>query len=149
MSQSSKTADGGPETRLGDAVTEVSDLARTPAAKYTRFILVGALNTAFGYAAFSGLTWLGWEDLYAVPAAMIVGVAFNFVTYGKLVFESLDRRNLPRFVLGYVGLYVCNVAGLRALAWSGLEAYRAQAVLTIPLAMLSYLINDRWVFRAK
>jgi putative flippase GtrA len=130
-------------------VTEVSDLARPPAAKYIRFILVGALNTAFGYAVFSGLTWLGWEDLYAVPAATAAGVTFNFVTYGKLVFKSLDRRNVPRFALGYAGLYICNIAGLRALAGTGLDAYRSQAALIIPLAILSYVINDRWVFRAK
>ena len=130
-------------------MTEVKDLARTASGKYARFILVGALNTAFGYATFAGLTWLGWEDLYAVPAAMTACVAFNFMTYGKLVFESLDRRNLPRFVLGYTGLYVCNVAGLRALAGAGLETYAAQAALVIPLAILSYVINDRWVFRAK
>lgn len=130
-------------------MTEVSGPAPTASTKYVRFILVGALNTVFGYTVFSGLTWLGWEDLYAVPAAMAVCVTFNFMTYGKLVFKSLDRRNLPRFALGYAGLYICNVAGLRALAGAGLDAYRSQAALVIPLAILSYVINDRWVFRAK
>jgi putative flippase GtrA len=117
--------------------------------KGVRFILVGGLNTVFGYLVFAGLTRLGWRDLVAVPAAAAAGVAFNFVTFGKLVFESLERRNLPRFLLGYAGIYICNVAGLRALARVGLGAYAAQAVLLLPLATMSYLINDRWVFRAR
>jgi putative flippase GtrA len=118
-------------------------------AKYVRFILVGGLNTVFGYLVFAGLIRLGWRDVFAVPAASVVGVAFNFMTYGKLVFASLDARSVPRFVIGYVGLYACNVGGLRALARVGLDAYKAQAALVIPLAILSYVYNDRWVFRAK
>jgi putative flippase GtrA len=117
--------------------------------KYLRFLLVGGLNTLFSYLVFSGLIWLGWRDVYALPVATVAGISFNFLTYGKLVFESLDRRNLPRFVLGYLGLYVCNVLGLRALARVGLDAYAAQALLTVPLALVSYIVNDRWVFRAR
>ena len=120
-----------------------------PGAKGVRFVLVGVLNTLFGYLVFAGLTRLGWRDLVAVPVAYAAGIAFNFVTFGKLVFESLDRRHLPRFILGYAGLYVCNVTGLRALARLGASAYVGQALLVIPLALLSYVINDRWVFRAK
>jgi putative flippase GtrA len=128
-------------------VNSTSD-RRIPA-KYIRFILVGGLNTVFGYLAFAGLTRLGWRDVFAVPVAAVAAIAFNFVTYGKLVFESLDRRNLPRFVLGYLGIFVCNVAGLRAFARLGVGAYVAQAALVVPLAILSYVLNDRWVFHAK
>lgn len=117
--------------------------------KYVRFVLVGGFNTLFGYLVFTGLLRLGVGDAFAIPAAMVVAVAFNFITYGKVVFESLNARNLPRFVLGYLGLYICNLTGLRALARVGLDAYKGQAVLVIPLAIMSYVLNDRWVFRAK
>ena len=117
--------------------------------KLARFVLVGGLNTVFGYAVFAGFTRLGWPDFLAIPAATVVGVAFNFITYGKLVFASLNARNLPRFLLGYFGLYICNLTGLRVLARVSLDAYKAQALLVIPLAILSYVINDQWVFRAK
>ena len=122
---------------------------RANTGKYVRFILVGALNTLFGYLVFAGLVSLGWRDIFAVPAATAAGVAFNFITYGKLVFASLDGHSLPRFVIGYVGLYVCNITGLRVLARFAVDAYKAQAVLVVPLAIVSYVINDRWVFRAK
>lgn len=127
----------------------MNSTSRSVPAKYIRFILVGGLNTAFGYLVFAGLTRLGWRDVLSVPAATAAAIGFNFLTYGKLVFESLDRRSLPRFILGYAGLYVCNVAGLRALARLGIGAYLAQAALVIPLALLSYVLNDRWVFHAK
>jgi putative flippase GtrA len=110
---------------------------------------VGGLNTLFGYLVFAGLVSLGWRDIFAVPAATAAGVAFNFITYGKLVFASLDGHSLPRFVIGYVGLYVCNITGLRVLARFAVDPYKAQAVLVVPLAIVSYVINDRWVFRAK
>lgn len=117
--------------------------------KYVRFILVGGLNTLFGYLVFAALIGWGWRDVFAVPAATVAGTAFNFLTYGKWVFDSLDRRGLPRFMIGYAGVYACNLTGLRLLARMGLDAYRAQAVLIVPLAVVSYVINDRWVFRAK
>ena len=114
--------------------------------KVVRFALVGGLNTVFGYLVFAGLTALGWTDVWAVPGAMAAGVVFNFLSYGKLVFASLDARRLPRFIAAYLGLYLCNVSGLRALARVGLDAYAAQALLVVPLAVLAFL-NDRWVFR--
>ena len=119
-----------------------------PTAKFVRFMIAGFVNTLFGYAIFAGLTRLGCPDVLAVPAAMTVGVAFNFLSYGKMVFASLDPRRLPRFVAAYLCVYACNLLGLRALARLGLDAYGAQAILVFPLAALAYVLNDRWVFRA-
>jgi putative flippase GtrA len=116
------------------------------AIKVIRFVFVGLMNTAFGYLIFAGLTWFGCPDVLAVPAAMMVGVIFNFLSYGGIVFSSLDARHLPRFVAAYLGLYACNLFGLRMLARFDMNAYAAQAVLVVPLAALAYLLNDRWVF---
>jgi putative flippase GtrA len=119
-----------------------------PVPKVLRFVIVGVMNTVFGYFVFACLTALGCSDLLAVPAAMAVGVMFNFLSYGRLVFASLDTRRLPRFIVGYLCVYACNLFGLRVLERLGLNAYSAQAVLVFPLAVLAYFVNDRWVFRA-
>jgi putative flippase GtrA len=116
--------------------------------RVVRFLGVGALNTLFGYAVFAGLTALGCPDVLSVPASMTVGIIFNFLSYGTLVFASLAGRHFLRFVAAYVCLYAGNLSGLRALTHAGLNAYAAQAILVLPLAMLAYLLNDRWVFRA-
>ena len=115
--------------------------------KEARFMVVGVVNTVFGYAVFACLSALGCPDLTAVPVAMAAGVGFNFLSYGRLVFASLDIRRLPRFVAAYLCVYACNLIGLRALARLGLTAYSAQALLVFPLALFAYLLNDRWVFR--
>jgi putative flippase GtrA len=120
---------------------------RTLSAKLVRFILAGVLNTLFGYAVFAGLTMMGWSDLFSVPSAMAAGIAFNFVSYGKLVFSSLDIRRVPRFVAGYLCLYACDVFGLRLLSRLGMSSYAGQALLVVPLAVVAFFINDRWVFR--
>ena len=116
--------------------------------KIARFAIAGVVNTAFAYIAFATLTGLGCSDVLAVPAAMTAGVVFNFLSYGKMVFKSVDPRRLPRFISVYLCLCVCNVLGLRALAHLGLGAYGAQAMLVFPIATLAYVLNDRWVFRA-
>jgi putative flippase GtrA len=119
----------------------------SPSSKVVRFIAVGALNTAFGYAVFAGLTMLGWPDTIALATAMAAGIAFNFFSYGKWVFALLDLQRLPRFVAAYLCIYTANLLGLRSLARLGLSAYAAQLALVVPLAALVFLLNDRWVFR--
>ncbi len=111
-----------------------------------RFVLVGVLNTIFGYATFATLTAMGCSEAWAVPGAMLAGVLFNFVTYGKVVYESLDQRRIPRFAMAYLFVYGCDIVGLRVLERSGLDAYHAQFILALPLAATMYLLNDRWVF---
>ena len=115
--------------------------------KIIRFILVGFVNSVFGYAVFAGLTMIGCPDVAAVPVAMAVGVVFNFLSYGKLVFASLDPRRLPRFLAAYSCLYACNVFGPSGAGKAGAERLAAQAFLVFPLAALAYFLNDRWVFR--
>jgi putative flippase GtrA len=141
---------GRPHVGKGLAVIAcgpVVTMNAKPIPKVVRFVIVGAVNTLFGYLVFAGLTRLGISDVLAVPAAMAIGAIFNFLSYGKMVFASLDPRRLPRFVAAYLCLYACNVLGLRALERLSLEAYGAQALLVFPLAALAYFLNDRWVFR--
>lgn len=118
-----------------------------PSPKIVRFIVVGALNTAFGYAVFASLTMLGWPDTIGLATAMAAGIAFNFFSYGKWVFALLDLQRLPRFIAAYLCIYSANLLGLRALTRLGLSAYAAQFALLFPLAALAFLVNDRWVFR--
>lgn len=110
-------------------------------------MLVGALNALFGYAVFSMFVIMGSPNWGSVLAGNIAGVAFNFATTGGLVFRQLAWRNLPRFVLCYFVLVVINTFLLGALEARVGSKFLIQALLTIPLAALSYLILSRWVFR--
>lgn len=114
---------------------------------FLRFILVGLVNTLFGYGVFV-LAWLlTQQSIVALAIATIVGVAFNFMSTGAFVFGSTHRRHVAGFVAAYGFLFVLNAVALRALEAASLNAALAQALLTAPMATLSYLLNSRLVFR--
>ena len=53
--------------------------------KFARFLLVGVLNTLFGYFLYGTLILIGLDYKYAVLLATILGDLFNFQTTGRLV----------------------------------------------------------------
>jgi putative flippase GtrA len=114
--------------------------------RFVRFLAVGVLNTVFGYACFAALLWLGLHYSLALLLATVAGVLFNFRTIGGLVFGSSDRRLLARFVAVYALVYTANVAALTLLQAAGLDAFVAQALLLLPVAVASFLLHRRFVF---
>src|SRR4051794_19550907 len=76
------------------------------------FILVGALNTAFGYSVYAAGYLAGLSPSLALLIASCLGMAFNFITIGSVVFGSLRLKALPTFVAIYIIIYLVNVSGL-------------------------------------
>jgi putative flippase GtrA len=111
------------------------------------FLAVGALNTAFGLAVYSvfihffGIIWL------AVLCGMIAGVVFNFFTLGGVVFRRLEGRRFIRFALVYVFIFVVNTAALYGLGRGTDQLLLLQVALAAPLALLSYFLQSRFVFK--
>lgn len=125
-------------------MTAVNSDTRT---RFLRFLLVGGLNTAFGFAVYAVLIRLGLHYSAAAALATVLGVLFNFRTYGSLVFGGARARRLPRFVAVYATLYLVNVVGIGALVHAGASSLLAGLVLLLPVAALGYLLNARFVFR--
>ena len=117
--------------------------------RFLRFLVVGGINTLFGYGAFAALIYLGVHYAVASLVATVAGVLFNFQTTGRLVFANADPDKLLRFIGVYAILYCIGLAGLRAGEVLGYSAYLTGAVLLLPNAMLSYLLNKRLVFQPK
>jgi putative flippase GtrA len=114
--------------------------------QFGRFLFVGGINTAFGYGFFASLIYLGLPDALAALGASVAGPLFNFLTTGKLVFDQLDSRRLPRFLGVYASLYFLAVAELRVgrmLDWS---PYFTGAVATLPNALLGFVLMKKLVF---
>ena len=112
------------------------------------FLLVGILNTIFGYSLFALFIYLGLYYPLAVLFSTILGVLFNFKTIGKLVFDSSDNGLIFRFILVYVITYLLNIFFLWLFKWLGFEnMYINGFVLLIPLAAVSFLLNKFFVFR--
>ena len=111
-----------------------------------RFLLAGAVNTLFGYAIYS-LGILAEAPVWlALLIGMLLGTVFNFFTTGGYAFRQLLPQRYPRFVACYLLLYGVNLLLIEALsAWIS-DKLQIQAVLLIPLALLSYFLLARLVF---
>jgi putative flippase GtrA len=113
---------------------------------FLRFLAVGGLNTAFGYACYAGLVLLGAPLWLAVGGATLLAFFFNFFSYGGLVFGRTSYLLLPRFLIFYSGMSVTNFALLRVLTGLGFGPLLAQALLLPLLAASGFIVMRRFVF---
>ena len=112
-----------------------------------RFILVGILNTMVGYGLFALFIYLGLHYSLAVLFSTVLGVLFNFKSIGRLVFNTNNNKRIYHFIGVYTFLYLLNVSGLWGLSSIGIEdMYVAGAVLLAPLAIMSFILNRKFVF---
>lgn len=111
-----------------------------------KFLLVGGLNTAFGYSVFVVGLWAGLHYSAAIAVATVLGTLFNFKSTGTLVFRSRDNSRLWRFVAVYGVVYALNVLGVAVLLRLGVPEWLGGLLLALPLAILSYGLNSRYVF---
>ena len=114
--------------------------------QFIRFLAVGVLNSLFGYGCFALLVYLGMHYAASLFFATVAGVLFNFKTTGFLVFNSRDNRLIWGFVATYIAVYVINVMCLKALTVVGVDVYYGGAALVLPMAILAYFLNKRFVF---
>lgn len=115
--------------------------------KFIRFLFVGALNTLFGYLVYALFIFLGLHYSLAVFCSTILGILFNFKTIGVIVFNNNNNRLIFRFFAVYGINYILNVAGLTLLKFMGSDnMYINGLFLVLPLALLSFLLNKKYVF---
>ncbi|MCX5786126.1 MAG: GtrA family protein [Elusimicrobia bacterium] len=115
--------------------------------RFIRFLIVGGLNTLVGYALFALLIFAGLHYSLAVFLSTLLGILFNFKTTGSLVFKHSNNRLIFKFVSGYAVVYFLNVGLLKELSVLGFNMYAAGAMLLPPMALVSYFLNSRLVFR--
>lgn len=116
------------------------------ALKFVRFILVGGLNTLFGYGLYALLIFIGLHYSLASLLGTILGVLFNFKTTGVIVFKSRDNKLIFKFFAVYGVIYLINLLGLYIFDLLVLDAYLAGAMLLLPMAVLAYWLNKKLVF---
>lgn len=114
--------------------------------QFVRFLLVGLLNTAFGYALFAGFILLGASLALALAGGTVLGVLFNFRTIGRLVFANRELRLLPRFIAVYSLYFILNLACLQGLLRLGLAPLLAQLLLLPWLSAVNFVLLRRLVF---
>lgn len=126
-----------------------------PSKQVIRFILVGGLNTLFGFLVYSGFILFDSPTWVALLGSNVAGIVFNFFTIGGMVFFDLSPMRFPLFVLSYTAVYAINlelIDLIMAMSHGRLAAMEhgriaAQAILVLPMAVVSYLILRNYVFR--
>jgi len=112
-----------------------------------RFLLVGVLNSIFGLGVFSGVVWIGQGTVTALLAGNAAGLVFNFLTTGGLVFRTLALHRLSKFAACYASMLLINYGLLEVLTPLVNNKIVAQAILTFPMAALSYAIMTLWIYK--
>ena len=124
-------------------------LQRYVTPEFIRFVFVAILNTLFGYGVYSLLLLLGLHYSVATLGSTVLGVLFNFKTYGILVFKNTSNRLIFRFVLVYCFVYLCNIGGIALLKAIGLSNYIAGAIMVVPVGLLGFVLNKLFVYSKK
>jgi putative flippase GtrA len=140
---------------MSDRPDEISQIRKTDSHsnryslrtnRFMRLIVAGVINSLFSLTLFSWFMWLGMETKLSLLAALISGTLFNFLTTGGYVFRQLSPALFPRFLICYFFVYGINLALLEVLALGLSNKIVAQAILTLPIGLLSYFLMARFVF---
>ena len=114
-----------------------------------RFILVGGLNSLFGFTVFSLIAYTGGSTWQALLGSTVAGIVFNFFTVGGIVFRDMGLSRVPRFVLAYLGIFWVNLECIEFVSqFLQLHKITTQAILLAPMALGSYLVMSKLVFRS-
>lgn len=134
----------------------MSTLVRAPWADLkTRFVLVGVVNTAFGYGVFALLlTTLERHVHYlgVLLAAHVIGVLEAFVLHRWLVFRVRGQvwLDLVRFWSVYLVALGVNLVLLPAFVeLGGLPVLLAQLIVLLVVAIGSYVGHRSFSFRRR
>ena len=112
-----------------------------------KYIAVGGVNTAFGYSVFSIFLFFGFHYSVAVLIATIVGVLFNFQSYGRLIFQDSSWNFLGKFIFVYVFIYIANLTLLLIFNLFVSNLYISGLMVMPIIAYLGYFLNKRYVWK--
>lgn len=115
------------------------------AARLWRYYQAGIVNTLFGYGVYAALLKLGLWMYAAQLIAHVLGVAFNYSSYSRHVFQD-SRASKLRFVLSYGFNYLLSLASLAAAAQLIRSPYLAGAVAVIFVSLVNYFVLKNLVF---
>lgn len=118
-----------------------------------RYILIGVLNTAFGFLLFTGLyfslnKFLHYVWIYILT--QVIAVSFSHLTQRNFVWHTSENyfKELARFAATYIVVSLVNIA-LLTLAVEVLDfsALISQYVIGLLLILSTFFSQKYWVFK--
>lgn len=113
--------------------------------QFFRFIIAGVINTLFGWMVFASAFNLSNNISISLIASTVLGVFFNYLTFGGYTFRKYSRTIFIKFILCYILVYIINLLVLTSLQ-NYFSVILAQLILLPIMALLSYLIIKNFVF---
>jgi putative flippase GtrA len=114
---------------------------------FLRFLVVGGINTVFGYSVFALFILIGLHYALAALLATICGILFNFKTTGTLIFKNKDNRLIFRFFGVYLITYLSTIGLLKIFNMFGVSNLMAGAIIVLPMGIVSFLLMKKLVFK--
>lgn len=110
-----------------------------------RYYQAGIVNTVFGFAAYALFVSLGLDLFVAQILAHILGVGFNYLSYGRYVFRDARPAKL-RFLLSYAANYLVSLATLALMSRFIASPYLAGLITVFLVALLNFFVLKKLVF---
>lgn len=111
-----------------------------------RFIVVGFLNTIFGYSVFLTLLLAGYAGPVALLVATGAGFVWNYFSYSKGLQGALSFVSVFRYILTFIIIYVTNVSAFNLLRTVIRHDWLAQMICLPLVALLTAVLFRLWVF---
>ena len=112
------------------------------------FIFIGILNTVVGYSLYALFIFLNFYYVVAAFLATVLGILFNFQTFGRFVFTASNNASLIRFFSVYGVVFIVNVLLIKISVGFGYNEYISGLFALFPCAIISFLLNKFYVFRS-
>ncbi len=115
--------------------------------QFVKFILVGIINTIFGYGLWAILISVGIHYALAVILSTIIAVLFNFKTTGCIVFKNNNNKLLWKFFQMYIVTTFLSILVLKCAKMLNINLYLAGFFLTGIIAIITFIVQKYYVFR--
>ena len=112
-----------------------------------RFMLIGFINTLFGYAVYALFLYIGFNYIASILGATLIGMLFNFKTIGKYVFNRSEHKLMAKFFQVYAVVFLVNVSMIKFFKLLEFNDYLSGALAIIPVAVISFVLNKYYVFK--
>lgn len=121
---------------------------------FSKYLLVGVVNTIFGFSIIFGLMWLEIPTITPKVANFVgyfCGFILSYFLNKHFTFESKNshKRDFTRFAIVMLCAYLINLATLEiALSWLQINKYLAQIIAGIAYTISGYIFNRFFAFKS-
>jgi putative flippase GtrA len=118
--------------------------------QFSRFLIVGVVNTALGYAVIFGCMFLmGMSPELSNATGYMVGLTISYFLHRYYTFKSLQRRGneFVRFVVVLLVAYTANLVVLVIqVRIMGVHEGVSQIIASVVYVGIAYMLNKYYVF---